>query len=57
MTGNHENNSFLVKMEILTVPLPEKLMETIRVFCANNDVVIEKFVVDALSDKLSRWKE
>jgi hypothetical protein len=57
LTDNHEKQSSLPQTECLTVRLPEDLMETIRDFCANNDMAIEKFAVDALSEKLSRWKE
>ena len=57
MSRHCENESGPVKTEILSVCLSAELMETIRVFCASNDIAVEKFAVDALSEKLSRWKE
>ena len=57
MSSHRKNESSQVKTEILSVRLPEELMETIRVFCASNEIAVEKFAVDALSEKLSRWKE
>jgi hypothetical protein len=43
--------------EILALRLPEELMDTIRDFCAHNDITIETFEIEALSEKLNRWKE
>ena len=43
--------------EILALRLPEELMDTIRDFCAHNDITIETFAIEALSEKLNRWKE
>ena len=57
MSGHRKNESTRDKTEILSVRLPEELMETIRVFCANNDIAVEEFAVKALLDQLSRWKE
>jgi len=57
MSSHRENESSQVKTEILSVRLPEELMETIRVFCANNNIAVEEFAVKALSEKLSRCKE
>lgn len=57
MSGHRENESTRDKTEILSVRLPEELMETIRVFCANNNIAVEEFAVKALLDQLSRWKE
>jgi hypothetical protein len=57
MSDHLENKFSQVKTEILTVRLPEELMDTIRIFCAANDITVEKFAAEALSEKLSRWKE
>jgi len=57
MSSPRENETGPAETEILSIRLPAQLMETIRVFCANNDIAVEKFAVDALSEKLSRWKE
>jgi hypothetical protein len=57
LTDNLEKQSSQPQTKCLTVRLPEELMETIRVFCADNEITIEEFAVKALSEKLSRWKE
>jgi hypothetical protein len=57
MSSHRENESGPVKTEILNVRLSEELMETIKVFCASNDMAVEKFAADALSEKLSCWKK
>jgi hypothetical protein len=57
LTDNHEKQSSQPQTESLTVCLPEELMDTIRIFCADNEITIEDFAVKALSEKLSRWKE
>jgi hypothetical protein len=57
MSIHQEKESSKIKTEILTVRLPEDLMRKIEVFCTNNDMLIEQFAVDALLEKLSRWKE
>ncbi len=43
--------------ETLTIYLSQALMRKIKIFCANNNMRIEQFAVDALLEKLSRWKE
>ena len=57
MSSYQEKKSSKVKTDILTVRLPEDLMRRIEVFCADNDMPIEQFAVDALLEKLSWWKE
>jgi len=57
MVPHQEKESFDAKTDVLTVRIPEDLMEKIRAFCGDNDIPIEQFAVDALTQRLSRWKE
>jgi hypothetical protein len=57
LTDNPEKRPFQRRTEILTLRLPKELMDTIRDFCADNEITVEEFAAEALSEKLSRWKE
>ena len=57
MAGKRETTAPRTKTLALTVRVPEDLMEKIKIFCTNNALSIEQYAVDALSEKLSRWKE
>jgi hypothetical protein len=57
MSGYGEETKLRTGGEILTIRIPEELMDLIKAFCASNDVSLEQYAVDALSEKLSRWKE
>ena len=57
MAGKRETTAPRTQTLVLTVRVPEDLMEKIKIFCTNNALSIEQYAVDALSEKLSRWKE
>ena len=57
MVGHQEKGSGEATARVLTIPVPEYTMKRIELFCKNNDIPIEQFAVDALLEKLSRWKE
>ena len=57
MASHQEKGSGGVTTRALTVQVPEDTMRRIELFCKNNDIPIEQFAVDALLEKLSRWKE
>jgi hypothetical protein len=44
-------------IEILKVCVPEDLTRRVKVFCANSDMTIGRFAIDALVEKLDQWKE
>lgn len=45
------------KQELLTVNVPETMMREVAVFCSSNQIPVERFVIEALAEKMSRWKE
>lgn len=57
MSTQGEEKALRTDTQVLTIRLPEELIEKIKNFCAHNDISVEQFALDALSEKLSRWKE
>jgi hypothetical protein len=49
-TGSRERN-------MLKVEIPEELMAMVVLFCENKKVSIDQFTIDALSEKLNKWKD
>lgn len=45
------------KQELLTVNIPETMMRKVEVFCSDRNIPVEQFVIEALAEKMNRWKD
>ena len=57
MTDQNVNTPGSTETNTITVDLPEELMAKVVLFCESKNVSIEQFTIEALSEKIGKWKE